>query len=243
MPAADIVAFHPWLAAGFFLYLALSTAASLRGFFRRLPPGPLARERFGWWLRDMLSPFERALVRRGTSPLVLSYGQIATGALAAVAYAQGWVLLGGWLVLESGVLDLLDGGVARSTHRASSRGAFTDSVVDRYVEFLTFAGLAVYFASSWALWVVALGFFGSVMVSYVRARAEALGVQCGVGIMQRGERYLLLGGGSLLSTTVNHLLHTDSHVVLLACLVALATLANLTALHRIRYVLGSLGRA
>jgi CDP-diacylglycerol--glycerol-3-phosphate 3-phosphatidyltransferase len=184
----------------------------------------------------MLSPFEYILIRWRIPPNLLTYAQLGVSLLAGLAYGSGAIFLGGWLVLESGVLDLLDGGVARSTGQASRRGAFIDSVVDRYAEFFTYLGLGVFFVYSWMLWAVALAFLGSMMVSYARARAEGLGVACQVGMMQRAERYLLLGGGSLLSTTLNHLLGFHVHTVLAACLVIMAVLANVTAVHRILFV-------
>jgi len=69
------------------------------------------------------------------------------------------------------VLDLLDGSLARRTAQATRRGAFLDSVIDRYAEFFTFCGLGEFFSGSWMLWVVAFGLLGSIMVSYARARA------------------------------------------------------------------------
>ncbi len=230
----------PWLALGFLLYLIFATSLSVRGFFRRLQPAPIARDHFGQWLRDMLSPFEYILIRWHTPPNLLTYAQLGISLFAGLAYSSGAVFLGGWLVLESGVLDLLDGGVARNTGQASSRGAFIDSVVDRYAEFFTYLGLGVFFIYSWVLWAVVLAFIGSMMVSYTRARAEGLGVECQVGMMQRAERYLLLGGGSLLSTILNHLLCLPVHAVLTACLVTMAVLANITAVHRILFVATSL---
>lgn len=234
---------QPWLALGFLLYLILATSLSLRGFFCRLPPAPLTRAHFGQWLRELLSPLEQTLIRRQISPNLLTYTQLGVSLLAGLAYGSGAIFLGGWLVLESGVLDLLDGGVARSTGQANRRGAFIDSVVDRYAEFFTYLGLGMFFVSSWVLWAVVLAFLGSMMVSYARARAEGLGVACHVGMMQRAERYLLLGGGSLLSTTLNHLLCFRVHTVLIACLVIMAVLANVTAMHRIFFVATSLRKS
>jgi phosphatidylglycerophosphate synthase len=130
--------------------------------------------------------------------------------------------------------------VARRTAQATRRGAFLDSVIDRYAEFFTFCGLGVFFSASWMLWVVALGFLGSVMVSYARARAEGLGVECRGGLMQRGERYVLLGVSSLLSTIFNHLSCQSSHYFLMLGLLLLAVLTNLTAVSRVRAVVAAL---
>ncbi len=160
--------------------------------------------------------------------------------MAGLAYALGGVFLGGCFVLGSGILDLLDGGLARRTQQASRRGAFLDSVIDRYAEFFTFLGLGVFFAHSWLVWVIVFGFFGSLMVSYTRARAEGLGTECRGGLMQRGERYVLLSLASFLSVATNHLLCSSSHFVLIASLVFMAVSTNLTAVSRARNVSSAL---
>jgi CDP-diacylglycerol--glycerol-3-phosphate 3-phosphatidyltransferase len=161
--------------------------------------------------------------------------------LAGLAYAVGYIFLGGWLLFGCGILDLLDGGLARRTARVTHQGAFLDSVIDRYAEFFTFCGLGVFFYHSWMLWVVALALLGSMMVSYTRARAEGLGVECRGGLMQRAERYILLGLSSYLSTILNHFLCQPTHVMLSIGLIFLAVLANLTAFSRVRFVVTALG--
>ncbi len=232
---------HPWLAAGLLLYLAAAVFLSMRGFLRNAHPLPASmHEQIGQWMRTTLASFEPTLVRLGVQPTFLTFAQLAMSLLAGVVYATGGIFLGGWLMLGCGVLDLLDGGVARRTAQATRRGAFLDSVIDRYAEFFTFCGLGVFFSASWMLWVVALGFLGSVMVSYVRARAEGLGVECRGGLMQRGERYVLLGVSSFLNTLFNHLSCQSSHYLLMLGLVLLAVLTNLTALSRVRAVVAAL---
>ena len=232
---------HPWLASGFILYLVIAVALSLRGFVRRTRSLPAStRERIAQWMRTTLASLEPTLVRLGVRPSQLTSAQLGMSLLAGAAYATGRIFLGGWLVLGCGVLDLLDGSLARRTAQATRRGAFLDSVIDRYAEFFTFCGLGVFFSGSWMLWVVAFGLLGSIMVSYARARAEGLGVECRGGLMQRGERYLLLGGGSLLSTGVNHLSCQPTHFLLTLSLVLLAVLTNLTALSRVRAVMTTL---
>ena len=233
---------HPWLAAGLLLYLAAAVFVSMRGFLHNAHPLPASmHERIGQWIRTTLTSFEPTLVRLGVQPTFLTFAQLGMSLLAGVVYATGCIFLGGWLMLGCGVLDLLDGGVARRTAQATRRGAFLDSVIDRYAEFFTFCGLGVFFSASWMLWVVALGFLGSVMVSYARARAEGLGVECRGGLMQRGERYVLLGVSSFLSTIFNHLSCQSSHYLLRLGLVLLAVLTNLTALSRVRAVVAALG--
>jgi CDP-diacylglycerol--glycerol-3-phosphate 3-phosphatidyltransferase len=125
--------------------------------------------------------------------------------------------------------------VARRTGHASRRGAFLDSVVDRYAEFVVYAGLMVFFAHGFRVWMVLLAMFGNMMVSYTRARAEGLGVQCEIGWLQRPERFVLLGFGSIFSSIWGHVLGGD-HVLLSATVTVLAVLSNITALQRIIYV-------
>ena len=240
MPSSSF-ACHPWLAVGLVFYLALAVFVSLQGFFRRAhpPPTPI-RERIGQWMRETLASLEPTLMRLGVSPLFLTFAQLGMSMLAGLAYTIGYIFLGGWLVLGCGVLDLLDGSLARRMAQATRRGAFLDSVIDRYAEFFTFLGLGIFFANSWMLWVLAFGLLGSMMVSYTRARAEGLGVECRHGLMQRAERYLLLGLCSFLSTVLNHLLCRPTHFVLTVGLIFLAVSTNLTALSRARVVAASL---
>ena len=94
-------------------------------------------------------------------------------------------------MLFSGTLDILDGKVARRSNGASPRGAFLDSVVDRYAEFVSYAGLIVFFETGWRVWAVLLAILGGMMVSYTRARAEGLGVRCEIGMLQRPERFVI----------------------------------------------------
>ena len=105
---------------------------------------------------------------------------------------------GGVVMLLAGVLDLFDGALARATGRASDFGALLDSVADRVSELVVLLGLLVFYARS-GEWeyslLVYLAAGGSVMVSYLRARSEGLGIECKVGVMTRPERVAVLGAG------------------------------------------------
>src|SRR5262249_52435698 len=136
----------------------------------------------------------------------LTYSQLVVSLLAGVAFARGAVFLAGWLTILAGTLDIIDGSLARRTGLASDRGAFVDSVVDRWAEVATFVGLGVLFRHGWTLLGVALAAFASQMVSYVRARAEGLGLDLTSGRAQRPERYVILGFGAWVSGLVGHLL-------------------------------------
>jgi CDP-diacylglycerol--glycerol-3-phosphate 3-phosphatidyltransferase len=236
---------HPWIAL---LALVLIVYFSVRNWMwilsMPLPEGGGsggflgARARI--WYRELMSPLEDALVAAEVGPNSITYSQTALAALAGLAFAGGAMFLGGWLAIAAGTVDVLDGGVARRTGQGTPRGAFVDSVVDRYAELFTHLGLAYYFRGTWLGAVVWLGLFGNLMVSYTRARAEGLGVGCEVGGAQRPERVVLLGFGAFLSDIAAHLwcswTGTFSHGVLGTALVGMAILANATAIQRVRWV-------
>jgi phosphatidylglycerophosphate synthase len=202
--------------------------------------GPLIGPQIRAWYRNLLAPFEAALAGAGISPDALTYAQLVVSVLAGWAFAVGCLFLAGWLTILAGTLDILDGGLARRAGVASPRGALVDSVADRWAEFATFVGLGAFFrANGCMLFVVALAAFASQMVSYVRARAEGLGVEMSVGQAQRPERYLLLGFGGWVSSVVGHLLCPwlghRTNVVLVLALVVLAAIATWTAIDRGRH--------
>jgi CDP-diacylglycerol--glycerol-3-phosphate 3-phosphatidyltransferase len=192
------------------------------------------------WYFSNLEPFEEWSVRAGVRPIAITYAQILGSIACAVAYACGLVFSAGFLVLFSGTLDILDGKVARRSNGETPRGAFLDSVVDRYAEFVTFAGLMVFFRSGWPVWMVLFALLGGMMVSYTRARAEGLGVRCEIGLLQRPERFVILGFGSVFSSIAGPVLGVD-HALLLATIAVLAVLSNVTAVQRIVYVSRALG--
>ena len=113
----------------------------------------------------------------------------------------------GVIILFAGVFDMLDGQLARITNKISKFGALFDSAIDRYSEMIMFLGICYYlvshdyFLSSLFAFIAMIG---SLMVSYVRARAEALGVECKVGIMQRPERVLTIGISAILYGVISY---------------------------------------
>lgn len=192
------------------------------------------------WYFSNLEPFEAWFVRAGVRPIALTYAQLVGGVACAVAYAAGLVFTAGFLVLFSGTLDILDGKVARRSNESSPRGAFLDSVIDRYAEFVVWAGLMVFYGGGWRVWMVLLAVLGGMMVSYTRARAEGLGVRCEIGWLQRPERFVLLGFGSIFSSIGDHLVGGD-HTLLTVTVTLLAVLSNITAVQRIVYASRALG--
>lgn len=198
--------------------------------------GPRLR---GWYFNN-LAPFEELFVRLRVPPAALSYSQLLVSVLAGFAYAEGLIYSAGFLVLFTGTLDILDGKVARRTHGVTRRGAFLDSVIDRYAEYCGYVGLLLFFRSGWEVWAVLLAILGGMMVSYTRARGEGLGIACEVGWLQRPERFVILGFGSIFSSLSVHLLG-GNHELLAFAVALIAVLSNLTALQRMMYIMRRLG--
>lgn len=140
--------------------------------------------------------------------------------------AQGYFLVGGILMAAAAAFDALDGGLARLTNRVTKFGAFLDSTTDRWAEAFVYGGLIWWFMEQGLrveLMLTYAAIIGSLMVSYTRARAEGLGVDCKVGLFTRFERIAVLGLG---------LLFNQMYIAL----ILLAVLSNFTAIQRIVHV-------
>jgi len=198
----------------------------------------------GWYF-ESLQPFEELCVHWGLRPAHLSCAQLVGSVLVASCYGAGLMFTAGWLLLCTGTFDIIDGRVARRTDSGSRRGAFLDSVVDRYADSIAYLGLVIFFRDSWVVWAVLFAMLGGLMVSYVRARAEGLGAQCTVGLLQRAERYVILGFGTIFGSLVEHIsgswLPVPHYWLIILTIVVLAVLSNLTALQRARHVWRVLG--
>lgn len=195
----------------------------------------------GWYFSN-LTPFEHAFVQLGVQPTTLSVSQLVMSLVVCACYAAGLIYTAGFLILFTGTLDILDGKVARRSNGASTSGAFLDSVIDRYAEYISYVGLIIFFGSGWEVWAVLLAILGGMMVSYTRARGEGLGVRCEIGMLQRPERFVLLGFGSIFSSIVVHLTGVEGHHLLSFVVTVLAVLANVTAVQRIIYINAALKR-
>jgi CDP-diacylglycerol--glycerol-3-phosphate 3-phosphatidyltransferase len=185
----------------------------------------LFREFFKTLALRILGPVTRPLVRRRVHPNVLTTLGFLVTLCAGVAFFLEQVRLGGIVVILAGVFDVLDGQVARESGLASKFGSFYDSTLDRISELVIYAGLISLFLESRYPWMVYVAFAaagGALMVSYTRARAEALGIPCRVGLMQRAERVVGLGLGAILGL-----------VPLMVVLSILAVLSTFTAVERI----------
>jgi CDP-diacylglycerol--glycerol-3-phosphate 3-phosphatidyltransferase len=148
-----------------------------------------------------IRPVARTLIRSGITPNALTTLGLLVVIASATAFAASNVHLGGWLLLFSGLFDILDGEVARQGKMGTVFGAFYDSTLDRLGEAALFGGLALFFVQGGvppervtvAVAVALVALVASMLVSYTRARAEGLGVECRVGIAARTERLLAIG--------------------------------------------------
>jgi CDP-diacylglycerol---glycerol-3-phosphate 3-phosphatidyltransferase len=178
-----------------------------------------ARIKFGWILTQPAA----FLNRLGLMPNTVTLFGLIGNTIGALLLASGHIVWGGIVILLMGPIDALDGAMARQRGEPTEFGAFVDSVTDRYSELVIFGGLIIYFQQQNNLLYVILGYLaaaGSVLVSYVRARAQSLGHETKVGILTRMERYLVLVPGLLLNFP-----HVSLWII--------AILANFTALQRI----------
>lgn len=208
---------------------------------------------FDRWARAALSvvsvPVARAFVRIGATPDMLTVIGFAGNVFVATLIAQGRLALAGVALLVSGLFDALDGTAARLINRKDRSGALLDSVVDRYSEAVVFLGMLVYFFDGGhllGLTATFLAIIGSLLVSYIRARAEGLNVECRVGLMQRGERIVLLVIGLVGARWETPLWPTTvfgEAPFLVLVLAILAALANVTAVHRLIFSYAELQRA
>jgi CDP-diacylglycerol--glycerol-3-phosphate 3-phosphatidyltransferase len=196
-------------------------------------PSPVRRA-----VEALLAPLVSGLIRAGVNPNVLTTIGVLVLVGSGVAFGVGWVRLGGFLLLLSGVMDMLDGRVARGGNVVSKFGAFYDSTLDRVGESFLFGGIAVYFstggvAEEWrtaALVTTLVALSAGLTVSYARARAEGLQMECKVGVAQRAERILGLGIPTLFFGA------GPGGFLLLVVVAILALLAVITVGQRIHHI-------
>ena len=198
-------------------------------------------------LEAFLSVLANKMVAIGiTANMVTLFGLIVN-LIAAFYFATGRLITGGILILFGGSFDMIDGAVARAQRDLRASGALLDSVIDRYSEGFLFLGALIYFYSLESLLGVILAFgawFGSILVSYVRARSEGLQVTCKVGLMQRPERIILLGAGTLLQGLLWYKFSiVQSTGMILLCTLGILTLtSHITAIHRLIFSYQELDR-
>ena len=192
----------------------------------------------------VINPLVRFLIRIGITPnIVTTIGLLGNLAAAAIfAWAgytatpldpnYGLVAMAGGVIIMFSLFDMLDGQVARLGNMVSKFGALYDSVLDRYCEMLTLGGIAYYFFETGleiSALITFLALIGSVMVSYVRARAEGVGIECKTGVMQRPERVVVTSFAALGAGIFSCI------EVLIIAMGIIAVFANITAFARIHH--------
>jgi CDP-diacylglycerol---glycerol-3-phosphate 3-phosphatidyltransferase len=181
--------------------------------------------------RRAVAPLVRVLARLGLTPNMLTLAGSLLNAGVGVVLAAGYVQIGGALLIFTSAFDLLDGALAKATGKGSKFGAFLDSTLDRYSEAFVLLGLlwlSVQRGLQLNIFLIYIVIVGSLLVSYTRARAEGLGLECRVGWFGRPERIAVLCLGLILN------------VVSLA-LAILAVLTHVTAVQRMLHVRRSTG--
>jgi len=153
------------------------------------------------------TPAARILSKTGVTPNMLTVTGFLVSIAAAVLIAKEYFLAGGLVILLAGAFDLLDGPLARATGKTTRFGAFLDSTLDRLSEAAVIAGILAYYAffekGTWEPLLAYGCFVGSVMVSYLRARAEGLGIKCEVGIFTRAERVVVMSIGLIVGQWID----------------------------------------
>jgi CDP-diacylglycerol--glycerol-3-phosphate 3-phosphatidyltransferase len=176
----------------------------------------------------LIAPLVAQLVRLGVSADALTIAGCLGSCIVGAVIGLGYLAAAGVGFLLVSALDMFDGAVARATGTVRPFGAFLDSLLDRFAEAAVLAGLVYYYASlaqPTQACVTTLALIGSFGVSYARARAEGLGLECNVGWFQRPERVVLLGLGLILN-----------QMLLFPALVALTLLTFVTVWQRVRHV-------
>ena len=202
--------------------------------------GAFLYEYWGWFI----APLENLFIQLKLTPNFFTSSGLILSVGSAVAFATGHFGVAGWLLIFGGTCDMFDGRIARRTGTSTKTGAFYDSVMDRFGEAVIFVGLAVYFQSSWMLYVVIAALVGSTMVSYTRAKGDCMGIECKIGAMQRPERVVYLGVGAIFSPPFRQLIDpTATHPVeylAIAAIMFIAFMSWVTAIYRMIYIMHKL---
>ena len=182
------------------------------------------------WLQQVIykiiNPVVRGMIKIGITP-----NFITTTGLVLNIVAAGVLIYGG-------LFDMMDGRVARLGNMSSTFGALYDSVLDRYSELITLFGIFYYLILKGYMWgsiIAFIALIGSLMVSYVRARAEGLGIDCKVGLMQRPERVVLISLGAIFCGVFDDVTSFDPILILMIPVALVAVFANITAFARLNH--------
>lgn len=212
---------------------------------------------------SVINPFVKFLIKIGVTPNMVTtigfLGNLLAAGMFVYAgiihrreyylpeadqFQYGWIAWGGAILIVFSVFDMLDGQVARLGNMQSTFGAMYDSVLDRYSELVTLGGLTFYMLEfktgigEIGSLITFIALIGSIMVSYVRARAEGLGIECKVGFMQRPERVVITSLSALITGIVGKIVPDEKFnaiYILITGMAIIAVFANITAFTRISH--------
>lgn len=218
----------------------------MKKFFKQL------RDALQQLIYKIINPLVYGMIKIGITPNVVTtigfLGNVLAAALMVYASTQEtvteqfyWVAWSGATIIIFSLFDMLDGQVARLGGMTSTFGAMYDSVLDRYCELFTLGGITYYLMETGyetGAIITFLALIGSIMVSYVRARAEGLDIECKIGLMQRPERVVVTSVAALACGIYGYNSETPSFDPILILVVAMgiiAVFANLTAFARIMH--------
>lgn len=187
-------------------------------------------------ITEPLVPF---LTRRNITPTTITWVGFAISLGTAALIANGYLFPAGFLVLVSGFFDMLDGALARHSNQVTHSGAVLDSTLDRVSEAVLLLAILIFYLTSGGqstigILVTGLALIGSPLVSYIRAKAETIGLECKIGIFTRSERVIVLAVG---------LLASHFSYALITALAIIALFSFITAGQRLRHVLRQTGKS
>lgn len=191
----------------------------------------------------LITPIIKGMIKMGITPnmvttigfvgnVVAAFLFIHASQLTPTSMGFSWIGWGGVILLFSGLFDMMDGRLARLGNMSTTFGAFWDSTLDRYSELFSLFGITLYLMTASGIWagvITFLALVGSIMVSYVRARAEGLGIECKVGLMQRPERVVVTALAAIITGMTSNLWW------LIGGMTLIAVLANITAFWRVAH--------
>ncbi len=204
--------------------------------------GLIFRE-YWYWVNK---PFFNFFIYFKIKPNTITAISLILAFISAYFYYLGNFGLAGWILIVSATLDIVDGRVARMTNTVTKSGAYWDSCVDRYSEGVVFLGIALYYQNNFiALLATIVALIGSELVSYTKARGEAIGITTKRGIMQRAERLSLLCFVSVLHPFFRVIFKNTSvnpEIVMIGAMILMAVATNLTAATRMRIIFQEIKR-
>ena len=196
-------------------------------------------------ISSILYPIAKKIAAFGITANMITLLGFLVNLVAAFCIATGRLILAGILILVGSSFDMMDGAVARAETNSNPSGALLDSVIDRYSEAVIFFGAFLYFyfhSNLLGIISVFVSAIGSILVSYIRARAEGLQIECKVGFMQRPERIILLAVGVFIQGLI--LLKSgdlqSKELILVSVFTILAVTSHITAIHRLVFSLSEL---